>query len=234
MEVSFLDPFLPPHFPDPRGAHEEGLIGFGGRLDPDWLLAAYSQGIFPWFSDPDPILWWSPDPRCVLDLEDLHVPRRLTQRARNPHLRLTWNQAFADVVEGCNEARPDGIWITPDMQESYQRLHRLGYAHSLEVWHGEKLVGGIYGVQIGGLFAGESMFHRMRDMSKIALVALRRSLAGAGVQLFDVQFLTPHLEQFGAKEIPRDHYLDRLAELRDLEIDLGELRPSFTTKLTGT
>ena len=234
MEVSFLDPFFPPHFPDPRRADQEGLIGFGGLLEPDWLLAAYSRGIFPWYSEPDPILWWSPDPRCVLDLEDLHVPKRLSRRARSPAFMLTWNQAFTEVLQGCNEARPDGIWITPEMQKAYHQLHLLGYAHSLEVWHGEDLVGGIYGVQIGGLFAGESMFHRMRDASKVALVALRRSLGASGVQLFDVQFLTPHLEQFGAKEIPRECYLDRLAKLRELEIDLRGLQPSFTGGLTGT
>jgi leucyl/phenylalanyl-tRNA--protein transferase len=227
MEVSYLDPFLPPCFPDPGKAHEEGLVGFGGLLEPEWLVAAYSQGIFPWFSEDDPILWWSPDPRCVLDLEDLHVPRRLNRRARNPELHLSWNQAFALVLEGCNEARPDGIWITPEMQKAYQHLHHLGYAHSLEVWLRGNLVGGIYGVQIGGLFAGESMFHRQPDASKIALVALRRSLAAAGVQLFDVQFLTPHLKQFGAKEISRSSYLDRLERVRALPVDLGDLQPCF-------
>ncbi len=228
MEVSFLDPELPPRFPDPREACTEGLLGFGGRLEVDWLLTAYSSGIFPWFSENEPILWWSPDPRCVLDLEDLHVSRRLQRRARSQEFRLSWNHAFSRVMEGCNERRADGIWITPQMQRAYKNLFELGYAHSLEVWVGEDLVGGIYGVQIGGLFAGESMFHRCRDASKIALVALRRSLGNAGIQLFDVQFLTPHLAQFGAKEIPRDLYLERLEEVRDLKVDLCRLEPRFT------
>ncbi|HHI78519.1 MAG TPA: leucyl/phenylalanyl-tRNA--protein transferase [Planctomycetes bacterium] len=231
IDPSYLDPSLPPHFPDPRFASEEGLLAFGGLLEPSWLLLAYAQGIFPWFGDGDPILWWSPDPRCVLDLEDLHVPRRLARRARSPNLCLTWNQAFAEVLLGCNEDRPDGIWITPAMRRAYQRLHELGHAHSLEVWEGEKLVGGIYGVQVGGFFAGESMFHRVRDASKIALVALRRSLGAAGIQLFDVQFLTPHLERFGAKEIPRERYLERLVQAREAQVDLRGLEPCFNPEV---
>jgi len=206
-----LTPKDPPHFPSPLEADNEGLIAIGGDLSPRRLLAAYRMGIFPWFDESTPILWWSPNPRGILELDRLHVSRRLERTLRGGGFRITVNQAFADVIAGCAD-RTEGTWITPEMLCAYQKLHRLGHAHSLEVWEDDQLVGGIYGVAQGAFFAGESMFSRKRDASKIALVHLARYLRERGFQLFDLQILNPHTTQFGAVEIPRPEYLQRLQD----------------------
>src|SRR5262245_223367 len=195
---------------DPQTADEIGLVAVGGDLRPERLLEAYRSGVFPWFGPGDPILWWSPDPRGVLELTALHVPRRLQRTLRSGHFRHTINRAFGAVVRGCADRPGDGSWITPAMIEAYEALHARGHAHSLEVWAGDELAGGIYGVAVGALFAGESMFTRRRDASKVALVRLVEHLRQRGFQLFDIQFVSDHTARFGARAIPRDEYLVRL------------------------
>ena len=201
-----------------------GLVG--GDLSAARLRAAYRAGIFPWFDELSPPLWWSPDPRAVITAASLHIARRLQRTLRSGRFRTTWNQAFGSVMRACAENRADGTWITPAMLAAYGELHRLGEAHSVEVWCGDDLVGGIYGVHVGGVFAGESMFHRVTDASKVALVTLARCLFAAKVELLEVQFVTPHLQSMGAFALPRRRYLARLRELRDCAVDLGASPPA--------
>lgn len=195
---------------DPDSADEIGLVAVGGDLSPRRLLEAYCCGVFPWYDDDNPILWWSPDPRAVIELDGFHVPRRLQRTLRSGRFRPTINRDFAAVIRGCAERPGEGTWITADMIEAYERLHALGVAHSLEVWCGDELAGGIYGVALNGLFAGESMFTRLRDGSKAALVFLVEHLRRQGFQLFDIQVLSEHTARFGGREIPRSEYLARL------------------------
>ncbi|MGE3173946.1 MAG: leucyl/phenylalanyl-tRNA--protein transferase [Planctomycetota bacterium] len=205
----FLDTELDP-LPDPRGYDSEGLVAVGGDLSEARLREAYGKGVFPWYAEGILPMWWSPDPRALMTAARLHVSRSLQRRLRRDDFTVTWNRCFARVMAECGRFRAEGTWIIPEMLRAYEALHRRGAAHSLEVWHGRTLVGGIYGVQLGGLFAAESMFHRATDMSKVALVALVRSLFAAGIELFDVQMLTPHLASMGAFEVPRADYLARL------------------------
>jgi leucyl/phenylalanyl-tRNA--protein transferase len=195
-----------------------GLVAVGGSLGPEELLTAYRHGVFPWFDETMPVCWWSPDPRAVIELDQFHVPRRLRRTCRSGKFRLTVNQDFAGVMQGCAERRDEGTWITPEMLTAYQRLHDLGYAHSVEAWAGGELVGGVYGVAIGGFFAGESMFHRRTDASKVALVYLVDRLRERGFALFDIQFLTEHTARFGAVEVPRGEYLRRLRRALELPV----------------
>lgn len=180
-------------------------------MSPQRLLAAYAKGIFPLYTRDTPPLWWSPNPRAILPLEELHVARSMERRLRRNDYRVTWNQAFRQVIEGCAENRPGGTWILPELVDAYTALHQTGHAFSIEVWMEGRLAGGLYGVQSGALFAAESMFHRRTDASKIALVASARALRQAGIELFDVQYWTQHLSRFGVREIPRSEYLVRLA-----------------------
>jgi leucyl/phenylalanyl-tRNA---protein transferase len=202
---------------DPEDADEDGLVGVGGDLRPSTLLEAYRRGIFPWFDETLPILWWSPDPRAIFEIDGLHVSRRLARTLRQGKFKVTVDRAFRDVMEGCADRPELGVWITAGMIEAYTLLHELGHAHSVEVWHGGVLAGGLYGVTVGGLFAGESMFARVRDASKVALVHAMQRLRERGFQLFDVQFLNDHTERMGAIEIPRKEYLRRLR--RALAVD---------------
>ena len=195
---------------DPTSADDMGLVAVGGDLTPRRLLEAYGCGVFPWFDDDSPILWWSPDPRAILELDGLHVPRRLQRTLRSGRFRPTINRAFAAVIRGCADRPGEGTWITPDMIAAYEALHALGFAHSLEVWCGDELAGGVYGVALGGLFAGESMFTHVRDASKAALVFLVERLNRRGFQLFDIQVLGEHTARLGGREIPRTEYLARL------------------------
>lgn len=192
-------------------ADEWGLVATGGDLRPARLLTAYRRGIFPWYDEGDPILWWSPDPRAVFPLDQFHVPRRLQRNLRQARFTTTIDRDFAGVIRGCAD-REEGTWIVPEMIAAYEELHRLGHAHSLEVWQGDELAGGVYGVAIGGFFAGESMFTRVRDASKVALVRLVERLRARGFQVFDTQCLTEHTAKFGAVEIPRKEYLRRLRQ----------------------
>jgi leucyl/phenylalanyl-tRNA--protein transferase len=223
----FLPPGAPIWFPDPREADLDGLVAVGADLSPDRILHAYDQGIFPWFDEDVPPLWWSPDPRAVIPVDRVHVSRRLARRLGRERFRFSWDAAFGEVLRACAADRDEGTWLVPEMIEAYDRLHALGHAHSLEVWRGDELVGGIYGVQRGGLFAGESMFHRVTDASKAALVACVRSVASRGVVLFDVQMETPHLISMGARVWSRERYLDELLQARDMEVDLSCVEPRW-------
>ena len=202
--------------PDPRAAQPgEDLVGVGADLAPGTLLQAYSMGIFPMDVQPEGVLgWWSPDPRATLPLDALRVTRSL--RKSMAHFSVTRDAAFRDVMAACSRPTAPDVWITQKFTDAYCLLHELGWAHSIEVWSGADLVGGLYGVEIGGLFAGESMFHRARDASKAALVALVEVLGGADGaregRVLDVQWRTEHLGTMGAIEMPRSSYLDRIAE----------------------
>jgi leucyl/phenylalanyl-tRNA--protein transferase len=191
-------------------ADETGLVAVGGDLRPERLLQAYCSGVFPWYDEGDPICWWSPDPRAIIELDGLHVSRRLARTLRSGRFRVTFDRDFGRVIRGCAGGREEGTWITADMIRAYETLYCLGHAHSVEVWQGPELAGGLYGVAIGGFFAGESMFTRRRDASKIALARLVERLRLRGFQLFDIQMLTDHTARMGAIEIPRKQYLWRL------------------------
>ncbi|TVQ94987.1 MAG: leucyl/phenylalanyl-tRNA--protein transferase [Deltaproteobacteria bacterium] len=206
-----------PLFPDPRFANPSGLLAVGGDLSIERLTLAYRQGIFPWFSEDQPLLWWSPDPRMVLFLDELYVGRSLRKRLRKRPYKITFDRAFDDVIGACAAIpRPGqgGTWITDRMQEAYRALHRAGIAHSVEAWSPDgALVGGLYGVNTGRCFAGESMFAKADDASKISFVHLCLQLQRWGVGLVDCQMHTEHLARFGAREIPRQHFLQLLEGL---------------------
>jgi leucyl/phenylalanyl-tRNA--protein transferase len=194
-------------------AERYGLVDVGGELSVERLLHAYQHGVFPWYDDPLPVCWWSPDPRAIFELgahDGLHVSRRLRRTLAQARYEVTVDRDFESVIAGCADRPGEGTWITAAMQAAYIELHEAGHAHSVEVWQAGSLIGGIYGVAIGGFFAGESMFHRARDASKIALVHLVARLRERGFQLFDTQMLTDQTERMGAVEIPRDEYMDRL------------------------
>jgi leucyl/phenylalanyl-tRNA---protein transferase len=186
-----------------------GLVGVGGTLDAEALLKAYRRGVFPWFNEGDPVLWWCPDPRAVLPLDDFHVPSRLARTLRSGKFTCTLDREFAAVVRGC-ATRLEGTWITPELARAYEELHEQGQAHSVEAWHEGRLAGGVFGVALGGFFTGESMFHRVRDASNVALAWLVVRLRVKGFVLFDLQVLTAHTARLGGREIPRDEYLRRL------------------------
>lgn len=194
----------------PEAADEHGLVAVGGNLSPETLLDAYRSGVFPWYEASLPVCWWSPDPRAIIPLDGLHVGRRLARTLHGGGFHVTVNRRFADVIRRCADRPGQGTWITSDMMTAYIRLHELGHAHSVDVWRHDVLAGGLYGVAIGGLFAGESMFHDIRDASKVALAALVERLTARGYRLFDIQFLTPHTARMGGVEITRSDYLQRL------------------------
>jgi leucyl/phenylalanyl-tRNA--protein transferase len=218
--IPWLEPRDP--FPPVEQALEEpnGLLAAGDDLSMPRLLEAYSRGIFPWFNEEDPVLWWSPDPRMVLFTDRLHVSRSLRKTIRSGHLRVTCDGAFAAVMRACAEPRPgqDGTWITRGMVYAYEQLAAHGHAHSVEVWEGDALVGGLYGVNIGSMFFGESMFTRRADASKVALVALARQLGRWGLPLIDCQTSTAHLASLGACELPRADFVGEVARLVRLEV----------------
>ncbi|MEM6926864.1 MAG: leucyl/phenylalanyl-tRNA--protein transferase [Myxococcota bacterium] len=225
-------PIRPLWFPHPSNADPNGLLGVGGDLSAERLELAYRSGIFPWYSDPQPILWWSPDPRMVLHSHELHVPRSLAKRIRQKRYEVRLDTAFAEVVEQCAIVRRAGqnsTWITEEMFDGYLALHDKGLAHSVEAWEDGELVGGLYGVAVGRLFAGESMFARRPDASKIAFVHLVRQLTAWGYPLIDCQVHTRHLQRFGAREVRRAEYLARITGLVDQETRFGPWRfdPDF-------
>jgi leucyl/phenylalanyl-tRNA--protein transferase len=200
------DPFPPV---DDAMREPNGLLAAGADLSPARLLDAYRRGIFPWFGDEDPLLWWSPDPRMVLFVDELHVSRSLRKTIRSGRFVVTADRAFSAVMSGCAEPRADaeGTWITTEMRAAYARLAALGYAHSIETWQDEQLVGGLYGVAIGRMFFGESMFARVSDASKVAFVTLVRQLQGWQFRMIDCQMPTAHLASLGAREVPRHDFL---------------------------
>lgn len=201
-------------FPDPQGADPDGLLAVGGDLSPRRLTAAYALGIFPWYHQGSPILWWSPDPRCVLEPENLVVGKRLSRTLRQRGYAVTLDRAFDRVIESCAftcRHGEYGTWITSEMMDAYAALYDAGLVHSVEVWNGSgKLVGGLYGVSLGRVFYGESMFHTASDASKAGLVCLVRLLEQHGFTLMDCQQTTPHMLRFGAHEIPRAEFNRRL------------------------
>jgi len=195
-----------------------GLLAIGGDLSPERLLAAYRQGIFPWYSHGQPILWWSPNPRAILPFDDLKVSRSLRKSLKRLNYQVKFDTAFADVVSECARPREDGLgtWITDEMRTAYIRLHNLGYAHSIEVWDQARLIGGLYGVSLGQMFFGESMFSRRTDASKIAFVYLVRQLAKWGFAMVDCQVYSNHLGSLGTKTVAREefvNYLDRYCDM---------------------
>ena len=198
------------HFPDPRLADSEGLVAIGGDLSASRLRLAYRSGVFPWTVNP--ITWWSPNPRAIFDLERFHVPHSLAKFIRKQPFEISRDRAFRQVMQACATRSPGRgqPWITPEFIEAYTRMHEQGDAHSVECWRGGELVGGIYGVSLGGLFAGESMFHRATNASKVALCHLVEHLRARGFALFDIQMVTPATRQLGAVEILREEYLKRL------------------------
>ena len=217
--IAWLADAPPGWFPPVADALREpnGLLAAGGDLDTARLLAAYRQGIFPWYEEGQPLLWWSPDPRCVFLAGDLHVSRRLRKTIRSRPWELTCNAAFGDVIRACAAPRRQqyqpGTWITSAMRHAYERLHANGWAHSLEVWLDGDLVGGLYGLAIGRAFFGESMFSRSSDASKLALLLIDRLLAARTFGLLDCQVESPHLLSLGARRIPRPEFIDLLDEL---------------------
>lgn len=198
-------------FPDPDTALRlpNGLLAAGGDLRPERLLQAYLRGIFPWFDSSQPPLWWTPDPRMVLFPDELHVSRSMQKLLKRAEFVIKSDTDFAGVVAACAAPRPgaSGTWITPAMQSAYQRLFELGYAHSVEVWDGTQLIGGLYGVALGEVFFGESMFSRKSNTSKLAFIHLVRGLARGGYRLIDCQVANPHLESLGARNIPRRDFM---------------------------
>lgn len=203
-------------FPPVDLSTPEGLLAVGGDLRPERLLQAYRHGIFPWYNDDQPILWWSPDPRTVLFPEKLHISRSLKRSLRPGLFNATLDQRFRDVMQHCAGPRPQypdgGTWITEEMLDAYTKLHEQGYAHSVETWQEGQLVGGLYGVALGRAFFAESMFTRVPDASKVALVSLVRQLQTWKFRIIDCQQASPHVMRFGAEEIPRHEFLDHLAE----------------------
>jgi leucyl/phenylalanyl-tRNA--protein transferase len=200
-------------FPPPDYADASGLIAVGGDLSSERLLEAYRVGIFPWYSEDQPILWWSPDPRFVLDLDQFKFSRSLQKTLRKKVFHVTFDRVFEEVIAACAEVPRDGqsgTWITPEMRDAYTKLHGLGYAHSVESWFEGELVGGLYGVSLGKAFFGESMFHRKTDASKVALAVLVEKLQKWGFHFIDSQMTTEHMHRLGAEEIPRRIFLKKL------------------------
>ncbi|PJA31817.1 MAG: leucyl/phenylalanyl-tRNA--protein transferase [Zetaproteobacteria bacterium CG_4_9_14_3_um_filter_53_7] len=202
-------------FPDPSEANEDGLLAVGGNLLPETLLAAYGKGVFPWYAQGQPILWWSPDPRMVLLPAEFHCSTRLARRMRRNIYHVSFDASFDGVIRGCAyipRKGENGTWILPEMITAYQRMFAEGYAHSVEVWQGDELVGGLYGVLHHDVFFAESMFSREVDASKIALAALCERALRDGWRLIDCQFHTSHLESLGAREISRCEFLDLIGD----------------------
>jgi len=202
-------------FPPAELAEKDGLLAIGGDLSPERLLLAYGTGIFPWFSEGDPILWWSPSPRLIIFPDEFKIPKRLSRLIRRKKFSVTLDKAFRQVISACatlDERKEKGTWITGDMIEAYCRLHDMGYAHSVECWQDDKLAGGLYGISLGRVFFGESMFSRQPDSSKIALVSLVKKITAWDFDLIDCQMKTAHLMQFGAREIPGPEFQKLLAK----------------------
>jgi len=212
-------------FPPTSDALESpnGLLAWGGDLHPQRLLEAYRAGIFPWFSEGQPVLWWSPAPRCVIFPDQVYLSKRTRRRYNSGVFRLSADAAFDEVMAGCAAPRRDGpgTWITPDMRRAYSKLHRMGHAHSLEAWQGDRLCGGIYGLALGSVFFAESMFSRSSDASKIALVALCRQLDAWGFGMLDCQVGNPHLFRMGACQLGREAFEEWLQQLVNQARDIG-------------
>ncbi len=218
-----------PVFPPPELAEADGLLAVGGDLGPARIIRAYARGIFPWYSDETPILWWSPDPRLVLFPRELKISRSLRQVIRRGVYRVTCDEAFEKVITGCASAKrgsDEGTWITGEMIRAYCVLHEMGYAHSVESWDGDELAGGLYGISLGRIFFGESMFANRPNASKVAFATIAGRLAAAGFELIDCQVRTAHLESFGAREITGDTFREILRR----SVGLQPAEPPWDTK----
>lgn len=226
--LTFLGPGSPLSFPDPNESDDEGLLAVGGDLSPARLLFAYESGVFPWYSQGVPPLWWSPNPRALMDRERLHVSRSLRRVLRSGAFEVTFDRAFSQVIAACASNREGGTWILPEMMLAYTQLHELGHAHSFEVWHEGELAGGLYGVRRGALFAAESMFHVVTNASKVALAVSLDTLCRAGTQLFDVQFVTEHLLSLGAYEVERSEYLSKLSRAAQHVVEPAAINEALT------
>jgi leucyl/phenylalanyl-tRNA---protein transferase len=231
IRIPFLDPLAPEEFPPVTDALREpdGLLAAGGDLNPERLIAAYRRGVFPWYSRGQPILWWSPDPRTVFATDRMHVPRRLARWLRTCAWTIRADTAFESVARACAgpRARQQGTWIDAAMRAAYQRLHELGHAHSVEAWDGDALVGGIYGVALGRMFFGESMFSAAENGSKVTLLALAQALRAWEFPLIDAQVASPHLFTLGAVEIDRSMFCARVTELTHQAGIVGSWRGIF-------
>lgn len=223
-------------FPSFRHANSEGLLCGGGDLRPERLVAAYSRGIFPWYSDDSPILWWSPPERCILPLEKFHLPSRSARTLRKLAYDLSCDQAFCQVIRACAMPREydEGTWITDDMIVAYERLHQLGYAHSIETWENGDLVGGLYGVGLGKAFFGESMFHTKDEASRAALAGLVKLLRQRGVVLLDCQQETPHMMRMGAEMVSRADFTRMLRKALSAKTARGNAKPHDVSALDLT
>lgn len=200
-------------FPHPSLAEEDGLLAIDGDLSPERLMLAYSNGIFPWFSEDEPVLWWSPDPRFILYPKDIKISHSMKKLLKKNEYRISFDTCFRDVISSCANVREEsGTWITKEMIEAYCKLHELGYAHSVEAWYEEKLVGGLYGISIGKCFFGESMFSTRSNASKAAFITLCRKLEEQGYIMIDCQVYTEHLESLGAINVSREKFLQLLEE----------------------
>lgn len=226
--LTFLGPGSPLSFPDPNDSDDEGLLAVGGDLSPERLLFAYDSGVFPWYSAGVPPLWWSPNPRALMERERLHVSRSLRRTLRQGVFQVTFDAAFPAVINACASNREGGTWILPEMMLAYSQLHQLGHAHSFEVWQDGQLAGGLYGVRRGALFAAESMFHVVTDASKVALCVALDTLFRAGIQAFDVQFVTEHLASLGAYEVSRGEYLALIAQATKQEVVTAGIAAALT------
>ena len=218
-------------FPPPELAEPDGLLAVGGDLNATRLLIAYQQGIFPWYSGDEPLLWWSPIPRLVLFPEDFHLPKRLARTLRQGHFQVSADLAFTEVIRACaglREVTGHGTWLTQAMQKAYIHLHELGFAHSIECWQGEQLVGGLYGVCLDRMFFGESMFSSQSNASKFALVALIRQAKDMGIRAIDCQMTTAHLLRFGSRELNREEFH------RLLDQYIQDIVPQAPWQLAGT
>jgi leucyl/phenylalanyl-tRNA---protein transferase len=213
-------------FPHAGTADDDGLVAVGGDLRPGTLVHAYSNGIFPWTTHP--ITWWSPDPRAIIPMGGVHVSKSLRRDMRKASFTVTFDREFRRVMEGCAASRPgrESTWISPQFISAYTRLHELGHAHSVEVWSGQTLAGGLYGVAVGGLFAGESMFSEEENASKVAMVAMEEKLRASRFAVFDVQMMTAHLRSMGAVEIPRAEYLHMVGAAVGTSVDFRSSPPA--------
>ena len=212
-------------FPHPNEATEDGIVAYGGDLSPSRILKAYREGIFPWYLENDPILWWSPNPRLVLHVDDFILRKSLKKRRK--HFEIKIDTAFEAVVSGCAKTPRKGqneSWILPDIHEAYTTLHHLGNAHSIEAYYEGELVGGLYGVAVGAMFCGESMFSTVNDSSKVAFAFLVEKLKEWGFEMIDAQVPTEHLKSLGAQEVHREYFLERLYALRDKDVSANAWR----------
>ena len=226
----FLPPTEKPNFPIPESANDDGLLAIGGKLTIDWLIEAYSNGIFPWFNDGDPILWWSPNPRATMSPKDIKVQKSMKSIFNQNKYQLKIDSAFENVIEICSNIprkKQRGTWITKSMKNAYVEMHKKGYAHSFEAWKNDKLVGGLYGISLGKMFFGESMFSTMANASKFAFISMCKILDKNNFSLIDCQMHTNHLESMGCGSVSRAKFLEMLENNKEFTTICGNWSNKF-------